>query len=425
LPVPDMHDPLAFDFHQPLFGRPRRGWGGRGTTVLHDVDEARDHQGDLNAYVWTPWLTRFEEFSADFAIDVHGDVSPIVLRRRLRTSGGFAVVSESVADASLSDIAGRTARTIGRAGGHGLFNVQILRPLHGTPFISDVNPRIGTSATHAMAEGLNLPGFFMHLAEDSSASRAPAHRKMSKSVRILKDIVIPRLAQAPSGVVFDLDDTLVDHKLWMLQKLEAIYPEIFSGRVDMTAFLLCAARLIDEGERARLIDRLLADLSLPATLQNEAIEAYRAAIVPETPLFPDVPPVLARLKAAGMAIAILTDNPPATQKAKIRHAPALYGIDAVVYAREHGGEKPDVGGFFQVASMLSMNSNQLVMIGDNYFRDGIGATQAGYMHALIVRREGTFLSPHAGIASRLATLSGARIDVVDSLLSACHACLPS
>jgi hypothetical protein len=64
------------------------------------------------------------------------------------------------------------------------------------------------------------------------------------------------------------------------------------------------------------------------------------------------------------------------------------------------------------------------MIGDNYFRDGVGAVQAGYMHALIVRRDGIFLSPHAGIASHLAA-AVPRIDMVDSLSSAGHACLQS
>jgi FMN phosphatase YigB (HAD superfamily) len=422
LPVPEMHDPLAFDFRRPLFGRPRHGWGGRGTTILHSLEEARDSRVDLQACIWTEWLGDFEEYSADFAIDTHGNVSPIALRKRLRASGGFAVVSESVADASLEDIAGRAALALGRAGGQGLFNVQILRPLHGAPFISDVNPRIGTSSTHAMAEGLNLPGFF--LAEGRPAAHASPDRKMVKSARILKDIIVPRLARAPAGVVFDLDDTLVDHKLWMLRKIEAIYPEVFSGRVDMTSFLLCAARLIDEGERARLIDRVLADLSLPATLQDEAIEAYRSATVPDTPLFSDVAPLLLRLKAAGMATAILTDNPPATQRDKISHAPALQGVDAVVYAREHGGEKPHAAGFLQAADMLSMEPGQLVMIGDNYFRDGVGAVQAGYMHALIVRRDGIFLSPHAGIASHLAA-AVPRIDMVDSLSSAGHACLQS
>jgi FMN phosphatase YigB (HAD superfamily)/carbamoylphosphate synthase large subunit len=421
LPVPPLVDPLAFDYALPLFGRPRHGWGGRETILLHSADEARGYHSELSTHVWTPWLAQFEEFSADFAIGVNGDVSPIVLRRRLRTSGGFAVISESVADATLAEMAQRTAGCISHAGGCGLFNVQMLRPTTGRPFISDVNPRIGTSATHALTEGVNLPGFFMDCPV-ASVDAGPTIHRMGKTIRVLKDIAVPHLAQPPKGIVFDLDDTLVDHKLWMLRKLEAIYAETFSRHVDEAAFLMGAAQLIDEGERALLIDRLLATLSLPATLRDSAIAAYRAAIVTDTPLFADVAPTLAAFKAAGLPVAILTDNPPATQKAKLQHAPALHGVNAVVYAREHGIEKPAPTGFLQAARALNIDPRQLVMIGDNYFRDGIGAVQAGYMHALIVRREGGFLSPHAGIAARVATQTNNRIHMVDSLLSACHAC---
>jgi len=424
LPVPTLIDPLTFNYDQTLFGRPRHGWGGRGTIILHSRDEAHAYHGDLSTHVWTPWLAQFEEFSADFAIGMRGEISTIVLRRRLRTSGGFAVISESVVDIALGDIAQRTANSIRHAGGCGLFNVQMLQSGTDAPFVSDVNPRIGTSATHALSEGINLPGFFMDSTDAAAGSFAPV-RRIGKTVRVLKDIVIPRLAHPPKGIVFDLDDTLVDHKSWMLRKLEAIYPEIFSGRVDETTFLMHAAQLVDEGERALLIDRLLALLALPTSLRGDAIAAYRAANVLDTPLFPDVVPMLAALKAAGLQLAILTDNPPATQKTKLRHAAGLSGVDVVIYAKEHGNEKPDSTGFLQAARALSIEPKHLVMIGDNYFRDGIGAVQAGYMHALIIRREGGFLSPHAGIAARMPMQITSRIDMVDSLLSARHACLAS
>ncbi|GGY14454.1 hypothetical protein GCM10008098_01560 [Rhodanobacter panaciterrae] len=422
LPVPALVDPLTFSYDQPLFGRLRHGWGGRGTVMLHSRDEAHAYHGDLSTHVWTPWLAQFEEFSADFAIGVHGEISTIVLRRRLRTSGGFAVISESVADTVLGDTAQRTANSLSHAGGRGLFNVQMLQSGTDAPFVSDVNPRIGTSATHALSECINLPGFFMDSADGAVSSPAPV-RKMGKTVRVLTDIVIPRLAHPPKGIVFDLDDTLVDHKAWMLRKLEAIFPEIFSEHVEETTFLMRATQLIDEGERALLIDRLLALLALPTTLRDSAIAAYRAAIVSDTPLFPDVVPMLTALRAAGLPVAILTDNPHATQEAKVQHAPELRGIDAVIYARDHGNEKPDSAGFLQAARALSTEPKHLVMIGDNYFRDGVGAVQAGYMHALIVRREGGFLSPHAGIAARIPAQLTSRIDMVDSLLSARHACL--
>lgn len=422
LPVPALFDPLAYDYLQPLFGRPREGWGGRGTVVLHSRKEALAYQGDFTTHVWSTWLPAFEEFSADFAIDPHGHISPVVLRKRLRTSGGFAVISVSARDPRIAAMAQRTAEVIAAAGGCGIYNIQMIGPPDHAAFISDVNPRAGTSATHALAEGINLPKFFMDAAADRPAP-GESPRRTVKTVRVLEDIVVPQLQRPPKGIVFDLDDTLVKHKEWMLKKLQLIYASVFSAWVEQSAFLLCAAQLIDEGERAFLIDRLLSMLALPESLRTTAMDAYRAAVVAETPLFSDVEATLKALKAAGLPLAILTDNPPATQRAKIRQARALDCIDTVVCSREHGGEKPAPAAFAHAAQALGMEPAQLVMIGDNYFRDGVGAIRAGYMHALIIRRRGMFLSPNEALTAVVPAAISSRIDVLGSLLSARHACL--
>lgn len=424
VPVPELLDALTCDYAQPLFGRPREGWGGRGTLLLRSRDEALAHQGGFATHVWSRWLPAFEEFSADFAIDRHSNTSPVVLRKRLRTSGGFAVISSSTCDPLVAAMAQQTAAAIAGAGGCGIYNAQILAPPDSAAFVSDVNPRIGTSATHALAEGINLPGFFMGVEARRQTAGASA-RKMVTTVRVLEDIVVPQLQSLPGGIVFDLDDTLVKHKEWMLEKLRLIYADVFSPWVERSTFLTCAAQLIDEGMRAFLIDRLLSMLALPESLRTAAMDAYRSAVVAETPLFADVEATLKALKAVGLPMAILTDNPPATQRSKIRQARALDCIDAVVCSREHGGEKPASAAFLQAAQALNLAPSQLVMIGDNYFRDGVGAIRADYMHALIIRRNGAFLSPDESLAAVVPSDVRSHIDVVDSLLSARHACLGS
>jgi HAD superfamily hydrolase (TIGR01549 family) len=422
LPAQALHEPSSFHFPYPLFGRPRDGWGGRGTLVLRNTDDAAPHLEDSQNYIWTRWLPSFEEFSADFAIGANGQISPIVLRKRLRVSGGFSVVSDSISNATLESLTMQTARIIATEGGCGLFNIQILVPDGGEPVISDINPRIGTSATHGLAEGINLPGFFLASTAQRAEDPETPPRKMVRTVRLLDDLIIPHLDNKPRGIVFDLDDTLVDHKLWMLKKIELLYINLFEHRVTRETFFECAARLIDEGVRSDLIDRMLAELSLPVALREEAINAYRAAIVSDTPLFDDVYSTLETLKAGGFKLAILTDNPPATQRSKIQHAPALQMIDTVIYAREHGGEKPHPSGFLQAAQALDTHPGQLVMVGDNYYRDGLGALQAGYMHSLIIQRKGTFLSHSTSVARHLGVLDESRISLVDSLLSVIYAC---
>jgi FMN phosphatase YigB (HAD superfamily) len=422
LPAPEVLDPADFAFDTPLFGRPRQGWGGRDTIIADSADVAQKHISKWSNYVWTRWLSEFDEYSLDFAIGANSKISTISMRRRLRASGGFAVVSESVADGTLQYLADCIAQAIRNAGGRGLFNVQILAANKSEYFVSDINPRSGTSSTHALAEGINLPGFFIDSASAQEQSEALPERKMVRTARLLQDLSIPRLARAPKAIIFDLDDTLVDHKLWMIKKVEAIYARCFANDVSENDLFLCAARLIDEGVRVDLIDRLLAELSLPANLRASVIQAYREAVVSDTPLFSDVEPALEALKEKGFLIAVVTDNPPSTQRSKVEHAPILNCLDAVIYTREHGGEKPHEAGFVQAARSLSLEPSQLVMVGDNYFRDGVGAMRAGYLHALITRRDGTFLNHHTGIASRLATNTPERIDFIDSLTSVYYAC---
>lgn len=422
LPVPRTFDPAGFAFDTPLFARPREGWGGRDTIIARSADDAQKYKAEWSNYVWTRWLPAFEEFSLDFAIGANGTLSPTTMRRRLRASGGFAVVSDSVADEALQYLADRVAQAIAHAGGHGLFNVQVLTTDKNEYFISDVNPRSGTSSTHSLAEGINLPGFFIDSLDADAEPEFPSPRKMVRTVRLLQDISVPRLASTPKGVVFDLDDTLIDHKLWILRKAEAIYVKCFANDVGKNDFLLCAARLIDEGVRSDLIDRMLAELSLPSSRRDSVIQAYREAVVSDTPVFPDVEPTLQALKAKGFLLAVVTDNPPDTQRSKIAHAPGLNLLDAVIYTREHGGEKPHKEGFIQAARTLSLDPSLLVMVGDNYFRDGVGAVQAGYLNALIVKRNGAFLNHHTGIARRLALFNSGRIDIVDNLTSVYYTC---
>ena len=61
---------------------------------------------------------------------------------RVRTAGGFAVVSDTVEDAEVEGLVRRFAAWAAQRGGRGLFNVQVLRRGEAR-FVSDVNPRLG------------------------------------------------------------------------------------------------------------------------------------------------------------------------------------------------------------------------------------------------------------------------------------------
>ena len=390
LPVLPLLDPGRSDLPFPILGRPAMGWGSRGMRVARAAGElASLAPAERDACVWQPLLEGFDEYSVDFAIDLEGTVSDYGVRRRVRTSGGYAVISESATAPPLPPLCARLGEWLASRGGRGLFNVQVL-VRDGKAHVSDVNPRIGTSATHWLGTGFNPA---LHVCRSVlgalPASRAP-RADGRRSIRYLQELFLDPLPvpRAPlRGVVLDLDDTLLDHKRWIVSKLSLLHAAFPDVLPDRSVFLTEALRLLEEGARSDLIERLVVALALDRGLTPPLIDAYRSAVPGQAPLFPDALAALDELRRAGYRLALLADNPPDSQRRKLAAAPGLQALlDAVVLARELGAEKPDPRGFLAAAEGLGLPPEACVMVGDNPYRDVLGALGAGYGAAFLVAR---------------------------------------
>ncbi|OOG51046.1 hypothetical protein B0E50_02395 [Rhodanobacter sp. C01] len=374
---------LRLDAAFPLFGRPRAGWGGREAMVLRTPADLRsdDVEPLSSSHVWVSWLDSFDELSIDFAVDFQGRASPLTMRRRVRTSSGFAVVSDSDNDRAAAPLLDQLVQWLLERGACGLFNVQILRTPGAGYFVSDINPRHGTSSAHALAEGNNLVAFL--LGGPAMHSLRPV-----RTVRSLARQAIPLFEPGSiGGVVFDLDDTLIDHKRWIFDRMRLAGARL-EGRVETQTLLLQTYIALEQGEHARLID-VIVDRLGDDSLHEHLLEAYRS-VTPETAhVFPEVAHVLRELHAQGLKLALLTDNPPTGQRAKLAACGELAkAFDLLVFSREHGGEKPARAPFDAVASGLGMSAGRLLMVGDNPARDALGSTQAGWRSCLLVDRPG-------------------------------------
>ena len=387
LPVVEPGDPkTAF----PLIAKPRAGWGSRGVSILMSAADLAEDEARAGSHVFQPYLEGALELSADFAIDFQGVASPVGLRRRVRTSGGFAVISETVSHPAAESAVQAFLDLARGLGARGVMNVQLLT--RGSEvYISDVNPRPGTSAVHWCGTGFNpalhvcasvMPGIRVERVP------VPVHRR---SVRYLEDLRLPdeERGSAIRGVVFDLDDTLIPQKRWIVAKVEAVH-DAHSGELPERAdFLREAQRLLEERSPSRLFDEIAAIFDLDPGLRDRLLATYRAARPPVCEIFPDVLPTLATLGRLGVARAVLTDNPPESQRAKIEASPLLEMLDVVVYAREAGGEKPDPRGFAEVSARLGLEPADLAMVGDNPYRDLWGAFRAGFGRLFLLRRPGS------------------------------------
>lgn len=370
-----------------LIGKPRRGWGSQGVVTTASAAEletaiANDADGRM---FWQPKLAEFSEWSADFAVDERGHVSPLVVRERLRVSGGFAVVSRVDPAAPVDDVACRAARWLAEQGACGVINVQILVEPSGAQWVNDVNLRPGTSSGAALGAGVNLAAFML--------GRLPDVPRPTPGVfvRTLCDQFVPLpFAQRIAGVALDLDDCLIDQKAWMDEKL-AIVLEDWPTFADMAlrgSFEAAARRLIDEGPWDRLLDVAVRSSGADSALVPILIERWRAAHPPAVTVYPDAMVLIGALRAAGTRIAIVTDNPVKSQEQKLARFPCLTLIDAVVLTDELGAAKPDPRGYLTAAQRLGIEPREMVAIGDSPWRDGLGAVAAGFAGAIVAPRRG-------------------------------------
>lgn len=381
--LPTTLDPCSLPL--PLIGKPRLGWGGRGIVTLESQQQRQRFVDSPDANMaWQPWLEDFTEVSVDFAIAPDGRVSPLSARSRLRTLSGFAFMGQPVDEGPVLDLARRAALALASEGGLGLFNLQFLSA-SGQWWLSDLNPRVGTSMPLSLAAGYNPVAFLM--GHDSQPT--PGRQPLRRTFRALHERAVPRLAlEAVRAVVFDLDDTLLDQKDWIARKLEGAWQTHQSALPSRCAFMRAGSWLLEEGHRADLLDAMCRHLELDETVRLALIDAFRSFRPSGCRLYDDVQPCLHELRRRGYRLALLTDNPAPSQRMKIEVAKLADRFDALVLTGTLGVAKPDARTFMAACAAINVGPAQAVMVGDNLYRDSLGALDAGFAHAFHIHQDG-------------------------------------
>jgi putative hydrolase of the HAD superfamily len=186
------------------------------------------------------------------------------------------------------------------------------------------------------------------------------------------------------ALIFDLDDTLYRERRFALSG----YAEVarMAERVYRVpaadAFHVLQASL-RTGSRAQAFQRLA---SLLGTGEG-GIEAFREAYRRHMPRLRLSGPARAALATARRhwRVGILTNGPPAVQRAKVEALGLTELVDRVVYAHEVGAGKPDAQVFVIACRLLGVSPEDAVMAGDDPWCDVDGARGAGLM-AIRVRQ---------------------------------------
>ena len=409
IPIVSPHDTgVVF----PIIGKPIYGSGSRDHVILHTRSDLEKIDDDINGkYIFQPLLSDFTEYSADFAVGFDGTISGIAVRERVRTSLGFAVITDTAADETACVLAEKAARAIAEFGGRGIFNIQVIEHA-GSYYISDVNPRIGTSAVFSYDAGINYPLFMCssiepEIIKNHLPGTAEKHKVPSRMVRYLEEKWFPMDAhRGVKGIVFDLDDTLMNQKKWIMDRMKILWETSRTRLPGMEEFILKALTVLEEGNRARLFDALDEHFSFGSELKNSLINGYRKIIPDESPLYPESLDVLQELRLRNYRTGLITDNPPVSQVQKIEACGLREFFEVIYLTREHGEEKPSAAAFRGIAEKMGIDPGELVMVGDNLYRDIKGALDAGYGAAFWLVRGGGFFNFDYSLFSESFSYSG-------------------
>ncbi len=207
------------------------------------------------------------------------------------------------------------------------------------------------------------------------------------------------LERPVSGVLFDLDDTLFDHRgaaerglrVWLESLgldglvedhaerwfvLETFHHERFQ-RGEISHVEQRRARI-----RAFFPGWDLQDDAAADDVFAGYLACYRAA----WSAFRDAGAALARVRALGLPVGILTNGDQSAQEEKV-HRTGLASYDVPVYASSSlRAAKPNPRAFHLVCADLGIDPGGVVMVGDSLRHDVHGAQAAGMAGVLIDRR---------------------------------------
>lgn len=193
-------------------------------------------------------------------------------------------------------------------------------------------------------------------------------------------------------LVFDLDDTLYLERDFAFSGFQAV-AEAFADRLgDPMRARAEMQRFFDSPARRRVFDTLLDARGIPtdASLVARMVEVYRLH-PPRIRLLPDAGRALASW-AGRCRLALITDGPPHTQRAKIAALGLSARLDPIIITSElgEGFSKPHPLAFERMMRITGHAPAEHVYVADNPAKDFLAPNRLGWRTVRVRRREGIY-----------------------------------
>jgi putative hydrolase of the HAD superfamily len=202
------------------------------------------------------------------------------------------------------------------------------------------------------------------------------------------------------AVIFDLDDTLIDHTTAArTASVEWGRANGLAGSDEELALAWSSIatphyrayqlrQLTFDGQRRARVREFLPHLGLADDdAADEAFRGYSEVYHASWTCVPDAAPALRRVREAGLLAAVLTNGEHAHQRLKLQRVGLADQVDHVFTSDEFPLGKPDPGAFLGACSRLGVEPGEALMVGDSLVADVEGALRAGLQAVLLDRRD--------------------------------------
>jgi 2-haloacid dehalogenase len=196
---------------------------------------------------------------------------------------------------------------------------------------------------------------------------------------------MPPIPDRPALLLFDINETLLDLSP-LRTGIERILPggaELwFTTMLHYATAMNLAGRFIPFPEIGAAALRMLAEGRGIALSPRQAQQAI--APITRLPAHPDVAPALARLRAAGLKLAALSNSTTAGLRAQLSHAGLARLFDAQFSVQEFGVYKPHPATYLGAAARMRVAPGQAMLVAAHGW-DTAGAGWAGLRTAFVCR----------------------------------------
>lgn len=375
----------------PLIAKPNNGWGGLNIFRFRDLTEMKDgFTGKPEHYSWTKLVDDFHEFSIDFAVGPQGETGNCVYRLREKTTSGFAVQSLIIVNPpkKIASVGEKIQEVFSDQKFSGIYNVQVIQT-NNQIFVSDINCRIGTSAVGSSIIQESLLHHLTELSKLKLISNIDYRFFRTLQTHFLPEIDCKKL----NHIVFDLDDTLISNRQWIIDRTEILYFKCqeINKQIKLSEFLNWIDWQLTEGKSPILMDVVFEKFQ-PFKTKESLINEYRKCYPNKLKIYPDVLPTLKQLHDRGIAISLLSDNPVKTQKIKWSLFPSSILFKSLLFTNEINSEKPNRIVFDKICQISLKQASESVMVGNNLYRDIIGALDADFKLGFYIKRPDDLLA---------------------------------